>query len=1202
MAFKLVSVSGLVLFPLSAWAMGRLAGAPTPVPAFLSMAAFIFLFDSNFTIYGGNIASTLAGEFAFSISLCLSLLAIGVAIRGMTDGRWLAPGALLIALVALCHIIPVFFLVPALIMAVLAADTVPRSWVLASIVAFGLIPIAFADGRGLAFQVVVVGLTLVVVVAAMVAEPPVFWRGMWLLLTGLSSMAISAFWLLPFYGREPYFNDMGWERLDEVGPPLLTVPIKIALPVAAIGFIVAVANREKIGVIFAGTGLLFAAAVANLGEGPLWECPPPALLLPVGLHRGAVGVAFATRYVASTLSQDLARPDPLAVVAGTAAATLAVLIAVSMPLRIMPFGQVPASGDGTYHWLGLTNQARSLVPGWADWNYSGYEEKTSYAEYHHVVSTMDDVGQQRGCGRAMWEYEKGLDRYGTPMALMLLPHWTNGCIGSMEGLYFESSATTPFHFLNQSKLSEAPSRAQRDLPYGGFDIESGIDQLQVMGVRYYLAQSDVAIDAARNHPDLTEVAEAQPFVVFEVAGSTLVQGLAVEPVVAAGRTAEEVAGPDGEPEEISRFEVGWVSQAVAFYNDPASYPAMPAEDGPAAWTRQELLSPGSGTPIEPAVVTIIDDETDTDSLVFTVDRGRRPGPGQDVVLPQLGRADGADGPWRIGPNLMVVVPTEERVELSYGWTALDLFGHGLSVIGLVALVVLGMMDRGRIFDLRAISARTGTAFSPSPRPDQPLIGVEAGTADWRDWEPEPVAIDPARPGGHGTERVAGRPTDRAGRADERLGPPVRPAGPAPRDGRPGSGAGAGTGGGAGRRAGRRGRWTELGGRDLRSRLRLFAIVGALATAVDIGLFLWLAPDRLDVWLADIVALVAAAVTAYALNRVITFRGDPDARWVHSPGLFAASAVAAGAVDLAALLGLRGLGLDLLPAKTLAVGVGAVVRWTAYRWILFRRVRQDLAERVDRPPAPGDLRLTVVVPAYNEDDRIAATVEAIGGELERHLDPGDHEILVVDDGSRDATVERATEAGARVLAQGVNRGKGASVRAGVLAARGRTVVFTDADLAYPPPMLLRLLDEVEDGWDMVVGSRRHEETATVVHRPRIREIGGSLVNRLTHLVLLGHFRDTQCGLKGFRGDIGRTLFERTRIDGWAFDVELFLMAEQDHLSLRIVPVSVANRAGSSVSVIRDGLALVGDLFRIRRWAGEGLYQPNEAQRELLDARA
>ncbi len=389
---------------------------------------------------------------------------------------------------------------------------------------------------------------------------------------------------------------------------------------------------------------------------------------------------------------------------------------------------------------------------------------------------------------------------------------------------------------------------------------------------------------------------------------------------------------------------------------------------------------------------------------------------------------------------------------------------------------------------------------------------------------------------------------------------------------------------------------------MRSKLRLFALVGVLATAVDFLLLVVLSRGSMSLWLADVIALMAAAFVAYVLNRSITFRGDPMARWVSNPGLFAVTAGAAGLVDLSVLALLDGRGsARIAVSKVLAIGCAAIVRWVAYRWILFKRVRKDLAQRVVRPQAEGDLRLSVVVPAYNEGELIAKTVAAIDEELDRSVGDAQYEVLVVDDGSADNTIDVAERAGARVVAQETNQGKGAAVRAGVLAARGRTVVFTDADLAYPPSMVTRIMTEIEDGWDMVVGSRRHRDTATLVRPRRIREFGGRMVNRLTHLVLLGHFRDTQCGIKGFQGDVARVMFQRTRIDGFAFDVELFLIAEQDHLSLMEIPVSVQNRPGSSVSIVGDTLALLNDLFRIRRWVGEGVYRPNHAQRSVLDAR-
>ena len=385
---------------------------------------------------------------------------------------------------------------------------------------------------------------------------------------------------------------------------------------------------------------------------------------------------------------------------------------------------------------------------------------------------------------------------------------------------------------------------------------------------------------------------------------------------------------------------------------------------------------------------------------------------------------------------------------------------------------------------------------------------------------------------------------------------------------------------------------------MRSRLRFFVLVGLLATALDVGALLAL--RGIGLLAADLVALALAATLAYLLNRYLTFRRQRSARWVRRPVLFAGTAAAAGLVDLAVLWVLSELGLFLLAAKLVAVAMAAVVRWIAYRRILFSQVRRELAQRIDRAPAPGDRRLSVIIPAYCEEGLIGSTVATISAELDRHLEPESYEVLVVDDGSPDATAQRAAEAGAEVRRLEANRGKGAAVRAGVLAARGSTVVFTDADLAYSPRLLIDVLNQVETGWDVVVGSRRHDDTNTLVRAGRLRELGGRVINLLTHVVLLGKFHDTQCGLKGFRGDIAKTIFERTRIDGFAFDVEIFLIAEQDRLSLTEIPVAVTNRSGSSVRIVGHTLELVVDLFRIRRWAGAGRYRPSVAHVAVLHA--
>lgn len=385
---------------------------------------------------------------------------------------------------------------------------------------------------------------------------------------------------------------------------------------------------------------------------------------------------------------------------------------------------------------------------------------------------------------------------------------------------------------------------------------------------------------------------------------------------------------------------------------------------------------------------------------------------------------------------------------------------------------------------------------------------------------------------------------------------------------------------------------------IRGRLRRFAAVGVVVTAVDVAVLLLLRLRvDLPVIVADAIAIAVAAAVSYVLNRWLTFADDPHSRWVHEPFTFVVVTAVAGALDISVIRAVVAIiGSDdaasLLPAKAIALGAAGVVRALGYRRIVFRSVRGQQGRKADRGPAPGSHRLSVVVPAYCEAGRIRATVEQLREDL---VTVAPVEIVVVDDGSVDGTGEEAESAGAdKVVRQPENRGKGAAVRAGALAADGRTVAFVDADLAYPPAQILRLLGEVEAGWDVVVGSRRHIDTTTLVRARRLRIVTGRLFNLLTTAVLLGHYRDTQCGLKAFRSDVARLLFRHTRIDGFAFDVEVFHLAERYRLSLTEVPVSLSNTDVSTVRVGPESVRMVRDLFRIRRWAGRGLYdlEPGE----------
>lgn len=233
---------------------------------------------------------------------------------------------------------------------------------------------------------------------------------------------------------------------------------------------------------------------------------------------------------------------------------------------------------------------------------------------------------------------------------------------------------------------------------------------------------------------------------------------------------------------------------------------------------------------------------------------------------------------------------------------------------------------------------------------------------------------------------------------------------------------------------------------------------------------------------------------------------------------------------------------------------------------------------------------MVVPAYQEGAVIADTVAGLKAGLGPAVAPGGLEIVVADDGSRDGTAERARSAGADQVIALPHRGKGAAVRAGMAAARGATVAFCDADLAYPPDQILRLLPKIEAGWDVAVGNRHHVDTVTLVRARRTREVTGRAFAALTGALVLDRTHDTQCGLKAFSAPAAREVFSRSRVDGFAFDVEIFVIASRLALSLTDVPVELSNSVRSSVSVGRDTLRMVRDLLRVRWWARHGLYDP------------
>lgn len=235
-------------------------------------------------------------------------------------------------------------------------------------------------------------------------------------------------------------------------------------------------------------------------------------------------------------------------------------------------------------------------------------------------------------------------------------------------------------------------------------------------------------------------------------------------------------------------------------------------------------------------------------------------------------------------------------------------------------------------------------------------------------------------------------------------------------------------------------------------------------------------------------------------------------------------------------------------------------------------------------------LSIVIPSYNEEMRLPATLEQIAAFLP--ILGRDTEILVVDDGSKDRTAEVAesfhkTLPNVRVVSNGVNRGKGFSVRHGMQEARGRNVLFTDADLSAPIEEAPKLLDALKT-YDVAIGSRALDRRLITVHESRFREFAGIVFNTIVGVILRLPFVDTQCGFKAFRREPCKILFEQQRIERFGFDPELLYLARHHGLQTIEIPVRWGHSPATKVNMFRDSIHMFLDVFTIRWNAIRGRY--------------
>lgn len=235
-------------------------------------------------------------------------------------------------------------------------------------------------------------------------------------------------------------------------------------------------------------------------------------------------------------------------------------------------------------------------------------------------------------------------------------------------------------------------------------------------------------------------------------------------------------------------------------------------------------------------------------------------------------------------------------------------------------------------------------------------------------------------------------------------------------------------------------------------------------------------------------------------------------------------------------------------------------------------------------------LSIIIPSYNEEARLPATLERIAAYLSGS--GRETEVLVVDDGSTDRTAAVAESfreklPSMRVLSNGVNRGKGFSVRHGMLEARGRMVLFTDADLSAPIEEAEKLLAALENK-DVAIGSRAMDRSLISVHESHFREFAGIVFNKIVRLILRLPFVDTQCGFKAFRSGPCRIIFEQQRIERFGFDPELLYLARHHGLRAGEIPVRWGHSPATKVNMLRDSVQMFLDILIIRWNALAGRY--------------
>ena len=637
-ALKVTASMPLVLLPVAAAVLTRCFRLGPLYQVLVATATLPFLFDSSNTAFGGNIVSTVTGEYPYAWGMVLVVVTLAVFANHLDRDRRTPLAGLLATAAALCH------------------------------------PIAAI--------VVILGIA-----AQMAVRPLASWRvtlvhGGQALILGV---LLSAYWYVPFlwYGDAAIAGGFG-KRTDYANAllPFNAWFELIFCSLAIVGCVQAVRRRHREFIALALLAiicglfvlLLPSQAVFNMRFAPYWNL--------LRLVFTGVGAAWLVRV-------GFAARRPFAAIGVASALVGVVTFVIAWNSATLPFEQRTTSGEGDWavttssRWIIGPERTVTVDQQVQSLSFAGIERGPHAAELVELVAMLRRVAGQYGCGRLAYEFEP-LSRFGSLYDLQLLPSETDGCISVVNGLV-TGSPVSNLQFVAESSWSIRPERYFPDLPYeAGPDLDVGVRYMRELGASYFLTIEASIADGARQTEGLQEVGTVGPWVLFRVEGARLVEPLAAQPIVDTALDAKDT----------------WADASMQWFiaTDPSLRRFSPA--GPSTWQRARWQDAGAPLPAGAegdASVQVTDVVVGDESVRFHVDK---------VGVPMVVRmswyptwqAQGADGPWRVAPNWMVVVPTSNDVVLQVESGAMETFASVVTVLGLLlagALAVYPVVRRRR---------------------------------------------------------------------------------------------------------------------------------------------------------------------------------------------------------------------------------------------------------------------------------------------------------------------------------------------------------------------------------------------------------------------------------------------------------------------------------------------------------------------------